>query len=172
MHGELPRNFAYVFSGGSVRLGRVDATDVLDQAQGVYFENEMQLQISGTTFSDSVKLINPGSTKIEATTNRSSAATPTYFTSPTIAAQSSFAHFNTPGILNPWQGFYQKIYTPHDIPRIIYRGENDGVLVEAIGVNTIETPFPGSEYVAVGELHFLQYDMDQAYNYLIHSPGS
>ena len=82
----------------------------------------------------------------------------------------STSHRSTPGQLNPWQGFYQKIYTPTYVPTIIYRGENDDVLVEVIGVDLVEDPFPASEYVVRGELHFLQYDMDQAYNYLIHSP--
>ena len=50
-HGGLPRNFAYVFQGGSIKIGRADAADVLSQARGVYFENEMQVQINGTTFS-------------------------------------------------------------------------------------------------------------------------
>ena len=133
----------------------------------MYFENEMQVQINGTTFSDSIKLVNHGSVKIENDVNRSSVTTYSY-----LAATSggTTTHTATPGQLNPWQGQYQKIFTPHYIPKIIYRGENDDVSVEAIGVNYVEDPFPGSEYLALGELHFLQYDIDQAYNYLIHSP--
>lgn len=167
LHGGLPRNFAYVFTGGSIKIGRVDGTDVLDQSKGVFFENEMQLQINGTTFSDSTKLLNEGVVKAENDLNRSTGNAYSYLASSFTAGT---VHFATVGVLNPYQGLYQKIYTPAYIPKVIYRGENDDVSVEAIGVNVVEEPFPGSEYVALGELHFLQYDMDQAYNYLIHSP--
>ena len=167
LHGNLPRNFAYVFQGGSIKIGRVDSTDVTDQSKGVYFENEVICQINGSTFSDSFKLLNTGVHKLENDVNRNEAGN--YFTLATGASVST-SHLATPGVLNPWQGFFQKIYTPNYIPTIIYRGENDDVIVEVIGVNNVEDPFPASEYVALGELHFLQYDMDQAYNYLIHSP--
>ena len=167
LHGGLPRNFAYTFMGGSVKLGRVDVTDVLDQRQGVFFENEMQLQIIGTTFADVIKLLNEGVGKVENDSQR----TPSGNFFRLAEAGSGFtAHSATPGVLNPWQGIYEKIYTPKTIPRIIYRGENDDVSVEAIGVNMVEDPFPGSEYLTEAEMHFLQYDMDQAYNYMIHSP--
>jgi hypothetical protein len=167
LHGGLPRNFAYVFMGGSVKVGRIDAADVLDQSRGVYFENEMFLQISGSTFADSIKLLNDGIIKVE---NDTQLEGPSTFRVLSQSGSSSTTHHATPGVLNPWQGLYQKIYTPNTIPRIIYRGENDDVLVEVIGVDYVEDPFPAAQYLALGELHFLQYDMDQAYNYLIHSP--
>jgi hypothetical protein len=166
-HGGLPRNFAYVFQSGSIKIGRQDTTDVLDQSRGVFFENEMQLQISGTTFNDSFKLFNEGVQKIENDTQQTEAGA---YIALSEKANVATSHRGTPGVLNPWQGLYQKIYSPRYAPKIIYRGENDDVLVEAIAVNVIENPFPGSQYLALGELHFLQYDMDQAYNYLIHSP--
>ena len=169
LHGGLPRNFAYVLHGGSIKIGRVDDTDVLDQARGVYFENELQLQINGTTFSDSVKMINSGVTKNENEILRATGSGSAYRT---IAEESvtSTTHYASPGVYNPYQGLYQKIYTLENTPPIIYRGEDDDVSIEVIGVNMVENPFPGSQYIALGELHFLQYDMDQAYNYLIHSP--
>ena len=167
LHGGLPRNFAYVFTGGSVKIGRLDDTDVLDQARGVYFENEMQCQIQGTTFEDSFKFMNASNVKIENDVNLNHAGG--YQAINTAVLTSTF-HRASPGVLNPYQGLYQKIYTPDYVPRIIYRGENDDVSVAVIGVNTVENPFPAAQYLALGELHFLQYDMDQAYNYLIHSP--
>ena len=166
LHGGLPRNFAYVFQGGSIKIGRVDATDVLDQARGVYFENEAQLQIVGTTFSDSLKMINAGNTKLENDINNGSVG----YRRLADASVTSTSHSATPGVLNPYQGLYQKIYTPIYVPPIIYRGEDSDVDVDVIAVNTVEDPFPASQYLALGELHFLQYDMDQAYNFLIHSP--
>ena len=51
--GSLPRNFAYVYAGGSIKIGRVDTPDALDQSRGVYFENEIQCGITGKTFQDS-----------------------------------------------------------------------------------------------------------------------
>lgn len=166
LHGGLPRNFAYVFQGGNIKIGAVDATDVTDQGFGVYFENEMQCQIQGTTFNDSFKLLNDGVTRVENQLNRTSSA----YKVINEAASTSTGHRATPGSYNPWQGVYQKIYAPVSAPRIIYRGENDDVNVEAIGVNMVQDPFPASRYIVSGELHFLQYDMDQAYNFLIHSP--
>lgn len=166
LHGGLPRNFAYVFHSGSVRLGSVDLTDVTDQTNGCYFENELQCQITGTTFNDSFKLVNDGTTKIENNLNRIGSA----FYRLSVSGSNVTDTDASPGTLNPWQGLYQKIYTPIYQPRVIYRGEDDDVSVEVIGVNLVQDPFPASQYVALGELHFLQYDMDQAYNYLIHSP--
>lgn len=167
LHGGLPRNFAYVFMGGSIKIGRVDAADVLDQSQGVYFENEMQCTIAGTQFEDTFKFLNYGVTKMELDGSRTNAPG---FVTPANSAIPSTQHQATPGVLNPYNGLYQKIYTPDYVPRVIYRGENDEVSVQVIGVNTVNDPFPAAEYVALGEIHFLQYDMDQAYNYLIHSP--
>ena len=167
-HGGLPRNFAYVFAGGTMKIGRVDAADVLDLSRGVYFENEMQCQITGTTFQDSFKFLNKATTKIENDVQFDNSGA--FGTIGTFQTSASTRHRATAGQLNPWQGLYQKIFTPDYVPRIIYRGENDDVLVEVISVNMVEDPFPASQYVALGELHFLQYDMDQAYNYLIHSP--
>ena len=167
LHGGLPRNFAYVFVGGSVKVGRVAATDVTDQSRGVYFENEFQMQIVGETFADSIKLLNAGVLKDEFTLNKTNAGT---YNRANVVAVGSTVNLASSGCLNPWQDLYQKIYTPDYWPKIIYRGENSDVSVEAIGVNTVEDPFPASQYLALGELHFLQYDIDQAYNYLIHSP--
>lgn len=167
LHGDLPRNFAYVFSGGSAAIGRVDAADVLDQSRGVYFENEMQVQINGTTFSDVFKLRNTGSMSIEYDMNRDEAGA---YASPALSTIASTRHRATAGVLNPWQGIYEKIYVPEYHPRIIYRGETDDVSCEVIAVNAVEDPFPSGQYLAKAEMHFLQYDMDQAYNYLIHSP--
>ena len=166
LHGGLPRNFAYVFTGGSLKIGRTDAADVKDQSRGVYFENEAQCQITGTTFQDSFKFLNEGISKMENQVNFSGSA----YTFLSQVASGSTSHGASPGQLNPWQGLYQKIYTPSYAPRIIYRGEDADVDVELIAANMVEDPFPGSQYIALGELHFLQYDMDQAYNYLIHSP--
>lgn len=166
LHGGLPRNFAYVFHSGSIKLGSVDATDVVDQSNGCYFENEMQCQVNGTTFSDSFKLVNEGTTKVENDINRVGNAYERLAVEVSVATNTHAS----PGTLNPYQGLYQKIYTPVYHPRVIYRGEDDDVSVEVIGVNMVQNPFPASQYVALGELHFLQYDIDQAYNYLIHSP--
>jgi len=167
LHGGLPRNFAYVFAGGSVKVGRVALADVTDQARGVYFENEFQMQIVGETFADSIKLLNAGVVKEEFTLNKNDAGT---YNRGQVNAVASTTNLASAGCLNPWQDLYQKIYTPHYWPKIIYRGEDGDVSVEAIGVNTVEDPFPAAQYLALGELHFLQYDIDQAYNYLIHSP--
>lgn len=166
LHGGLPRNFAYVFASGSVKIGRIDATDVLDQQRGVFFENEMFVQINGTTFSDVFKLLNKGVGKLENDINNLAGG----YRRLSDVGGGSTDHSATPGVLNPWQGIYEKVYTPDYIPRIIYRGENADVSVEVIGVDTVENPFPGSQYILTAELHFLQYDMEQAYNYLIHSP--
>lgn len=167
LHGGLPRNFAYVFQSGSVKIGRLAAANVLDQSKGVFFENEMQCSIAGTTFADSFKFFNDGVHKLENDLNIDQAGS---YHALAEASSTSVTHRATPGVLNPYNDQFQKIYTPSYVPRIIYRGENDDVSVQVIGVNNVEDPFPAAEYFALGELHFLQYDIDQAYNYLIHSP--
>ena len=165
--GQLPRNFAYVYMGGSIKIGSVDATNVLDQANGCYFENEIQCAITGTDFQDSWKMLNEGVQKMENDVQRSETSA-----FRVMADQSGFTttHFATPGVLNGAQGMYQKIYKDWNYPRIIYRAQDDDIPVTADVINLVQDPFPSSQYVALGEMHFLQYDMDQAYNYLIHSP--
>lgn len=165
--GQLPRNFAYVYMGGSIKIGSADTTNVLDQSRGCFFENEIQCSIVGTDFSDNWKMLNEGVQKIENDVQRSETSA-----FRTLADQSAFTttHFATPGVLNGAQGFYQKIYKDINYPRVIYRAENADIPVTADAINVVQDPFPGSQYVALGEMHFLQYDIDQAYNYLIHSP--
>lgn len=164
--GSLPRNFAYVYAGGSIKIGRVDTPDALDQSRGVYFENEIQCGITGKTFQDSWKMLNAGVNKIETDIVFDGSN----YKEPSNQAGSSLNHFASPGVLNGAQGLYQKIYKDSDYPRIIYRAEDNDIPVTADAINMVNLPFPASEYIAVGEMHFLQYDMDQAYNYLIHSP--
>ena len=166
--GELPRNFAYVYAGGSIKIGRLDDTDVLDQARGAFFENEIQCAITGTDFSDSWKMINEGVQKNENDIQLTD--TGVYRHLSVQQASASTLHFASPGVLNGAQGLYQKIYKDVNYPRIIYRAENGDIPVTADAINTVEDPFPASQYIALGEMHFLQYDIDQAYNYLIHSP--
>ena len=43
--GSLPRNFAYVYYGGSIDIGRVASGNVLNQDRGVYFENSILCSI-------------------------------------------------------------------------------------------------------------------------------
>ena len=167
LHGGLPRNFAYVFQSGSIKLARVDLADVTDQGRGVFFENELFVQINGTTFSDVFKMVNSGSIKVENDVNLNEAGA---YTGLATSSATSTKHRASPGVLNPYQGVYEKIYNPNYDPKIIYRGENSDVSVEVIGVNMVQDPFPADQYLVAGELHFFQYDMDQAYNYLIHSP--
>lgn len=166
LEGGLPRNFAYVYAGGSIKIGRTATTDVLDQNRGVFFENEIQCAITGTSFSDSWKMLNEGAVKVENNANKITGAFEALATSSATATK----HFTSPGILNGFQGLYQKIYKDATYPRIIYRGENSDVTVTADVIDMIDDPFPSAQYVVLGEMHFLQYDIDQAYNYLIHSP--
>ena len=165
--GDLPRNFAYVYAGGSIKIGRTAAADVLDQRRGVFFENEILCAITGTTFSDSWKMLNTGVTKAEPDTVQTEAAA---FRREATETSAFGSHMATAGTYNGGQDLYQKIWKDEVYPRIIYRGENGDILVTADVSNMVEDPFPSGQYVALGEMHFLQYDMDQAYNYLIHSP--
>lgn len=166
MEGRLPRNFAYAYVGGSLKIGRVAAAAIEDQARGVFFENEALCGITGTTFADSWKMLNEGVYKQELDVNLSAGN----FVSVNTATRSSTATHATPGTYNGGQDLYQKVYKDANYPRILYRGENGDILVTADIANMVESPIPAAQYLALGELHFLQYDIDQAYNYLIHSP--
>lgn len=165
--GGLPRNFAYVYAGGSIKIGRVADTDVLNQNRGVFFEDEILCGITGTTFSDSWKMLNGGVVRVD---SESVIAGTGSFLRLSTDASSAGSHIATPGTLNGVQDLYQKIYKDESPPRIIYRAENNDITVTADVSDMVEDPFPASQYIALGEMHFLQYDMDQAYNYLIHSP--
>lgn len=170
LRGYLPRNFAYIVQDGSLKLGRTADAVVKDQGRGVYFENEWQCAISGTQNQDSFKMINEGSTKLELDLNRSSSPA---FVQPSSTSASATLHHSTPGVFNAAQDLYQKIYKGNNYPKVIFRAEEEDILVTADNVCLTVDPYPQSaadSSVVVGELHFLQYDMDQAYNYLIHSP--
>ena len=95
--GSLPRNFAYVYAGGSIKIGRVDATDVTDQARGVFFENEIQCGIGGTSFQDSWKMLNEGVTKVETDVKLQTGGA---FRVPSEVGLASTINYATPGVLN------------------------------------------------------------------------
>ena len=115
--GQLPRNFAYVYMGGSIKIGSIAATDVLDQANGCYFENEIQCAITGTDFQDSWKMLNEGVVKVENDIQRSGGAVGTFRILADQTLSSTAFHFATPGVLNGAQNNYQKIYKDINYPR-------------------------------------------------------
>ncbi len=165
--GNLPRNFAYVYAGGSIKIGRLADANVLNQSRGVFFDDEVLCGITGTTFQDSWKMLNTGVIRTDGVSMLNEAGNFRRFAEDASAATN---HVATAGTYNGGQNLYQKVYKDDVPPRIIFRAENGDIDVTADVSNMVEDPLSGSTYIALGEMHFLQYDIDQAYNYLIHSP--
>lgn len=165
--GSLQRNFAYVYVGGHLSIGRTADADVLNLSRGVYFENKILAALNGEDFSSSWTLDVSEAVNIENDTTQAKNGTFNRLARETVV---STWHEGTPGHFDPYVSLYKKTYNDSGAPRIIFRGVNQDVTLNANVANMIEDPFPGGEYIALGEMHFLQYDMDQAYNYNIHSP--
>lgn len=169
--GSLPRNFAYVYYGGSIELGRTAAADVLNQLTGgCHFENLINATVQTPTQQDSWTLEVAGVEKMELDNNVRLDAGSLVNRVPSDATSTSDAHFATPGSYDPYSDIYKKIYNDVDPPKIIYRAETGDISVFANVACMVLDPFPAGEFLALGRMHFLQYDIDQAYNYLIHSP--
>lgn len=169
--GSLPRNFAYVYYGGSIELGRVANSDVLNQLLGgCLFENLINATIQGNGQQDSWTLEVAGVTKQETDINVRLDASTVNILAPATDGSSVDAQYATAGSYDPYSDVYKKIYNDVDPPKIIYRGTDDDIDVFANVACMVLDPFPASEFLALGRMHFLQYDIDQAYNYLIHSP--
>ena len=169
--GSLPRNFAYVYYGGSIELARTAASDVLNQfTGGCHFENLINATVQTPTQQDSWTLEVAGVQKTEPDNVVRFDAGTLNSRNPTTEVSTADAHFATPGIYDPYSDIYKKIYNDVDPPKIIYRGTEDDVNIFANVACMVLDPFPAGEFIALGRMHFLQYDIDQAYNYLIHSP--
>lgn len=172
LEGELPRNFAYVYYGGSIEIGRLAGAAVENVSTGCFFENTINATINNFDASqqDSWTLEVAGVQKVELDVSLKNVAGTLTFVAPAEQAASSVTNHATPGIYDPYSDLYKKIYNDVDPPKVIYRAEDGEVTVRARVANMTQDPFPSASYIALGRMHFLQYDIDQAYNYLIHSP--
>jgi len=169
--GELPRNFAYVYYGGSLEFGRTAQTDVLNQISGgCHFENIINCNINSSDQTDSWTMEVAGTTEVELVNLLKFDAGSITSQSQSTAVSTADNHFATPGHYDPYSDIYKKIYNDVDPPKIIYRATEDDITINANVACMVLDPFPSGEFLALGRMHFLQYDIDQAYNYLIHSP--
>ena len=160
-----------MYYGGSVQIGRTAAADVLDQNRGVFFENTIACTIQESAArSDSWTMRVSDAIKQELDNNlRLSAGANNHFT-PSGSTTGNDVHFATPGTYDPYSDLYKKVYNDSHPPQVIYRGVDGDIDVFANVADMVNDPFPASQYIILGRMHFIQYDIDQAYNYTIHSP--
>ena len=169
LQGALPRNFAYVYYGGSIFIGSVAAADVQDLTNANYFENSISCGIQETaTQGDNWVMNVKDVTKMEIETNRSRLS-PLHITA-SYQTETQNDHYATPGNYDPYSDIYKKVYTDISPPQVIYRGVDGDISVFANVANMVQDPFPAASYLIGGRMHFIQYDIDQAYNYMVHSP--
>lgn len=169
--GNLPRNFAYVYYGGSIELGRVAVADVLNQVDGgCQFENLINISIHGNAQGDSWTMEVANITQVELVNLLKLDAGSLTSQSQAVSVSTADNHFATPGSYDPYSDFYKKIYNDVDPPKVIYRADDEDMTIDATVACMVLDPFPAGQFVGQGSMHFLQYDIDQAYNYAIHSP--
>ena len=166
----LPQNYAYVITDAYIQISTDAAADVLVRIAALGFESNWRGLITGSDASSRFNLVCDNIVKVEndlQTYNNGSAAgtTTLSFTSRTTAWQTAFT-----GDYNGEENTYERVYTPTSLPKSVFRGSGGPVTLKFNIANMVDQPFGGGVFVNA-RFNFVQYDIDQAYNYLIHTPS-
>jgi hypothetical protein len=168
----LPKNGVYTLVNASLVIFRLDVSESDDQAltTACYFDNSAWLKIVSKDINLTAMLSVDKVTQNEITTNKGSNAT-LYANTPTGTS----LQFATPGNFDPSTGFhiYAKIYDQLSNPAMrkavfIPKPDDNEVDFSIAAVNMVEVSVPANQYAVVGSFEFLQYDLDQAYNFALH----
>lgn len=168
----LPKNGVYTLVNASLVIFRLDVSQTDDQsiASACFFENSAWLKIVSRDVSLQAMLSVDKVVQNEVTNNKSSGGTNSI---PSNTASSSA--YATAGNFDPSTGFhiYAKIYDQLSNPAMrkavfIPKTDDNEVDFSIAAVNMVEVSVPANQYAVVGSFEFLQYDLDQAYNFALH----
>lgn len=169
----LPKNGVYTLVNASLVIFRLDTSQTDDQSvtSACYFDNGAFLKIVSRDI-DLQAMLSVDKVTQNEVTNTKGGNGAIYvnggFTSATI-------QFATAGNFDPSTGFhiYAKIYDQLSNPAMrkavfIPKTDDNEVDFSIAAVNMVEVSVPANQYAVVGSFEFLQYDLDQAYNFALH----
>lgn len=168
----LPKNGVYTLVNASLVIFRLDVSETDDQAltSACYFDNAAFLKIVSKDIDLTAMLSVDKVNQNEITTQKGSNDTLYALTRTGTGLQ-----FATAGNFDPSTGFhiYAKIYDQLSNPAMrkavfIPKSDDNEVDFSIAAVNMVEVSVPANQYAVVGSFEFLQYDLDQAYNFALH----
>jgi len=168
----LPKNGVYTLVNASLVIFRLDTSETDDQAltSACYFDNSAWLKIVSRDVNLQAMLSVDKVNQNEVTTNKASNGV-----LGKVTTEVSSAQFATAGNFDPSTGFhiYGKIYDQLSNPAMrkavfIPKTDDNEVDFSIAAVNMVEVSVPADQYAVVGSFEFLQYDLDQAYNFALH----
>jgi hypothetical protein len=167
----LPQNYAYVVTDAYIQISTDAAADVLVRIPALGFESNWRGLITGSDASSRFNLVCDNIVKVEndmqSYNNGSSTGTHIYQWSSGAPNQ---WHTAFTGDYNGEENTYERVYTPTSLPKSVFRGSGGPVTLKFNIANMVDQPFDGGVFVNA-RFNFVQYDIDQAYNYLIHTPS-
>lgn len=168
----LPKNGVYTLVNASLVIFRLNTSETNDQnmATACYFENSAWLKINSKDVNLQAMLSVDKVNQNESTTNKNNSGTLR-----AVAQSDDTNNYGTAGNFDPSTGFhiYAKIYDQLSNPAIrkavfIPKSDDNEVDFSIAAVNMVEVSVPANQYAVVGSFEFLQYDLDQAYNFALH----
>tara|TARA_R110000822_G_C15172004_1_gene479411 strand:- start:136 stop:828 length:693 start_codon:yes stop_codon:yes gene_type:complete len=166
----LPQNYSYVMTDCFIQLTTDALANVLTRIPEMGFESNWRGEIIGSDATSRFNMICDNIVKSELDVqqfyNGSSAGQITGTTQGT----SSEWHAAYLGDYNGQSDSYERIYTTNVVPKSVFRGSSGPVTMNLNIANMVEAPFGGDVFVNA-RFNFVQYDIDQAYNYIIHTPN-
>lgn len=168
----LPKNGVYTLVNASLVIFRLDISETNDQAltSACYFDNSAWLKIASKDINLQAMLSVDKVNQTEITNNKGSNSGLYGLDAGILGLQMA-----TAGNFDPSTGFhiYAKIYDQLSNPAMrkavfIPKSDDNEVDFSIAAVNMIEVSVPANQYAVVGSFEFLQYDLDQAYNFALH----
>ena len=170
----LPKNGVYTLVNASLVIFRLDTSQTNDQDQNsaCYFDNQAFMKIVSKDINLTAMLSVDKVVQNEITINKGDNGT-LYATD--APASSLVRQYASSGAFDPSTGFhiYAKIYdqlSNQAMRKAVFIPKKDDNEVDfsIAAVNMVEVSVPASQYAVTGVFEFLQYDLDQAYNFALH----
>ena len=169
----LPQNYAYVVTDSYIQISTDAAADVMVRIPALGFESNWRGLITGSDASSRFNLVCDNIVKVEndlQSYNNGSTNGTSILQQQTGSLISTSLHEAFTGDYNGEENTYERVYTPTSLPKSVFRGSGGPVTLKFNIANMVNQPFGGGVFVNA-RFNFVQYDIDQAYNYLIHTPS-
>ena len=164
----LPQNYSYVMTDGFIVLSADAAADVLSQLPQLGFESQFRGAIIGSDATSRFTMRSESIVKVENDMYWDGGGA--RLQSQSITGSPPQYHTAFMGDFNGTSDTYERVYIPTSIPKSVFRGSSGPVTLSLDCSNMVQFPLlTGTSITA--RFNFVQYDIDQAYNYLVNSPN-
>ena len=166
----LPQNYAYVITDAFIQISADAAADVLARVPALGFESNWRGLITGSDASSRFNMVCDNIVKVENDLQTYNDGSASGRISQVFVAHSAPWQTAFTGDYNGEEDTYERVYTPISLPKSVFRGSGGPVTLNLNIANMVDQPFDGGVFVNA-RFNFVQYDIDQAYNYLVNSPS-